>query len=195
MKRTRCCSASTAPPSPTRPSWTPIWPRIEEAKKRDHRKLGRELDLFDIRDEGPGFPFFYPKGMILRNCLEDYWREMHREAGYEEIKTPMMLNRALWERSGHWDHYKENMYTTKIDDVDFAIKPMNCPGGILVYKRKHVELPRPAHPLRRAGPGAPPRAVRRAARPDARALLHAGRRPHLHDPRPDPGRDQGRVST
>ena len=110
--------------------------RIEEAKKRDHRKLGRELDLFDIRDEGPGFPFFYPKGMILRNCLEDYWREIHREAGYEEIKTPIMLTRALWERSGHWDHYKENMYTTKIDDMDFAIKPMNCPGGILVYQRK-----------------------------------------------------------
>ena len=110
--------------------------RIEEAKKRDHRKLGRELDLFDIRDEGPGFPFFYPKGMILRNCLEDYWRQIHREAGYEEIKTPIMLNRALWERSGHWDHYKENMYTTKIDDMDFAIKPMNCPGGILVYQRK-----------------------------------------------------------
>ncbi|MDD3335495.1 MAG: threonine--tRNA ligase [Eubacteriales bacterium] len=109
---------------------------IEEAKKRDHRKLGRDLDLFDIRDEGPGFPFFYPKGMILRNLLEDYWRQIHREAGYEEIKTPIMLNRALWERSGHWDHYKENMYTTKIDDQDFAIKPMNCPGGILVYQRK-----------------------------------------------------------
>lgn len=110
--------------------------RIEEAKKRDHRKLGRELDLFDIRDEGPGFPFFYPKGMVLRNILEDYWREIHRKAGYEEIKTPIMLNRALWERSGHWDHYQENMYTTKIDDADFAIKPMNCPGGILVYQRK-----------------------------------------------------------
>ena len=110
--------------------------RIEEAKKRDHRKLGRDLDLFDIRDEGPGFPFFYPKGMILRNLLEDYWRQIHREAGYEEIKTPIMLNRALWERSGHWDHYKENMYTTKIDGMDFAIKPMNCPGGILVYQRK-----------------------------------------------------------
>ncbi len=110
--------------------------RIEEAKKRDHRKLGRDLDLFDIRDEGPGFPFFYPKGMILRNLLEDYWRQIHREAGYEEIRTPIMLNRALWERSGHWDHYKENMYTTKIDGMDFAIKPMNCPGGILVYQRK-----------------------------------------------------------
>ena len=110
--------------------------RIEEAKKRDHRKLGRELDLFDIRDEGPGFPFFYPKGMILRNLLEDYWHQLHRKAGYEEIKTPIMLNRGLWERSGHWDHYKENMYTTKIDETDFAIKPMNCPGGILVYQRK-----------------------------------------------------------
>ncbi len=110
--------------------------QLEEAKKRDHRRLGRELDLFDVRDEGPGFPFFYPKGMILRNILEDYWRKIHREHGYEEIKTPMMLNRALWERSGHWDHYAENMYTTKIDDTDFAIKPMNCPGGILVYERR-----------------------------------------------------------
>ena len=110
--------------------------RIEEAKKRDHRKLGRQLDLFDILDEGPGFPFFYPKGMILRNTLEDYWRQIHREHGYEEIKTPIMLNRALWERSGHWDHYRENMYTTVIDDTDFAIKPMNCPGGMLVYKRR-----------------------------------------------------------
>ena len=110
--------------------------QLEEAKKRDHRRIGRELDLFDVRDEGPGFPFFYPKGMILRNLLEDYWRKIHREHGYEEIKTPMMLNRALWERSGHWDHYAENMYTTKIDDTDFAIKPMNCPGGILVYERR-----------------------------------------------------------
>ena len=110
--------------------------RLEEAKKRDHRKLGRQLDLFDIFDEGPGFPFFFPKGMILRNLLEDYWREIHRKAGYEEIKTPMILSRKLWEQSGHWDHYQENMYTTKIDDEDFAIKPMNCPGGILVYKRR-----------------------------------------------------------
>ena len=117
---------------------------LEEAKKRDHRKLGRDLDLFDVLDEGPGFPFFYPKGMILRNLLEDYWREIHREAGYEEIKTPIILNRTLWETSGHWDHYRENMYTTKIDDEDFAIKPMNCPGGMLVYKRKlwsYRELP------------------------------------------------------
>ena len=110
--------------------------RMEEAKKRDHRKLGKQLDLYDILEEGPGFPFFYPKGMILRNTLEDYWRKIHQEAGYQEVKTPIMLNRALWERSGHWDHYKENMYTTVIDDTDFAIKPMNCPGGILVYKRR-----------------------------------------------------------
>lgn len=109
---------------------------LEEAKKRDHRKIGKELELFTIMEEGPGFPFFLPKGMILKNTLVDYWREIHREAGYDEIQTPMMLNRALWERSGHWDHYKENMYTTVIDDTDFAVKPMNCPGGILVYKTK-----------------------------------------------------------
>ena len=110
--------------------------RIEEAKKRDHRKLGKELDLYDILDEGPGFPFFMPKGMVLRNLLEDYWRKEHRKRGYQEIKTPIILNKELWIRSGHWDNYKENMYTTKIDDLDFAIKPMNCPGGILAYKRK-----------------------------------------------------------
>jgi len=110
--------------------------RIEEAKKRDHRRLGRQLDLFDVRDEGPGFPFFYPKGMILRNCLEDYWRQIHRRNGYEEIRTPVMLNRELWERSGHWDHYRESMYTTVIDETNFGIKPMNCPGGMLAYKRR-----------------------------------------------------------
>lgn len=109
---------------------------LEEAKKRDHRKIGKELELFTIMEEGPGFPFFLPKGMILKNTLVDYWRDIHRKAGYDEIQTPMMLNRALWERSGHWDHYKENMYTTVIDDTDFAVKPMNCPGGILVYKTK-----------------------------------------------------------
>ena len=107
--------------------------KIEEAKKRDHRKLGKELGLFMLRDEGPGFPFFLPKGMVLRNTLIDYWRQVHKRYGYVEISTPMMLNRQLWERSGHWDHYKENMYTTVIDDTDFAIKPMNCPGGMLVY--------------------------------------------------------------
>ena len=109
---------------------------LEEAKRRDHRKLGRELDLFDIYEEGPGFPFFFPKGMILRNQLESYWREEHTKRGYQEIRTPMILSEELWHRSGHWDHYKDNMYTTKIDDKDFAIKPMNCPGGMLVYKRR-----------------------------------------------------------
>ena len=121
---------------PTKAELDEYLTQLEEAKKRDHRRLGRELDLFDLRDEGPGFPFFYPKGMVLRNILEDYWREIHRREGYEEIKTPMMLNRGLWERSGHWDHYNNNMYTTKIDDMDFAIKPMNCPGGMLVYQRR-----------------------------------------------------------
>ncbi len=107
--------------------------RIEEAKKRDHRRLGKELGLFMLRDEGPGFPFFLPKGMVLRNTLLDYWHQVHKKYGYVEISTPIMLNRQLWERSGHWDHYKNNMYTTVIDDTDFAIKPMNCPGGLLVY--------------------------------------------------------------
>ncbi|MCD8335077.1 MAG: threonine--tRNA ligase [Clostridiales bacterium] len=108
--------------------------RIEEAKKRDHRKLGKELGLYMLMDEGPGFPFFLPKGMVLRNTLIDYWREVHKRYGYVEISTPMILNRSLWERSGHWAHYKENMYTTVIDGEDYAIKPMNCPGGMLVYK-------------------------------------------------------------
>ena len=110
--------------------------QIEEAKKRDHRRLGKELGLFMLRDEGPGFPFFLPKGMTLKNTLLDYWRKVHKKYGYVEISTPIMLNRQLWERSGHWDHYKNNMYTTVIDEVDFAVKPMNCPGGMLVYKNE-----------------------------------------------------------
>ena len=117
---------------------------IEEAKKRDHRKLGRELGLFMMNDAGPGFPFFLPKGMILKNCLLDYWHELHRKNGYQEISSPIMLSRTLWETSGHWDHYKDNMYTTVIDEQDFAIKPMNCPGGILVYQsepRSYRDLP------------------------------------------------------
>ena len=108
--------------------------RMEEAAKRDHRKLGKELGLFTLMEEGPGFPFFLPKGMILKNLLIDYWRKIHTREGYQEISSPMMLNRQLWETSGHWDHYRENMYTTVIDEQDFAIKPMNCPGGMLVYK-------------------------------------------------------------
>ncbi len=107
--------------------------RIEEAKRRDHRKLGKELGLFMLTDEGPGFPFFLPKGMVLKNTLIDYWREVHKKYGYVEIATPIILNRSLWERSGHWDHYKQNMYTTVIDGEDYAVKPMNCPGGMLVY--------------------------------------------------------------
>lgn len=118
--------------------------RMEEAKKRDHRKIGKEMGLFMMSEEGPGFPFFLPNGMILKNTLIDYWRQIHTRDGYVEISTPIMLNRHLWETSGHWDHYKENMYTTVIDDTDFAIKPMNCPGGMLVYKsemRSYRDLP------------------------------------------------------
>ncbi len=118
--------------------------RIEEAKRRDHRKLGAELDLYSIQDEGPGFPFFHAKGMVLRNELEKYWREEHKKRGYQEVRTPIILSRAMWEQSGHWDHYRENMYFTKIDEVDYAVKPMNCPGGIIIYKSKlhsYRELP------------------------------------------------------
>ena len=109
---------------------------LEEAKKRDHRKIGKEMDLFAIYEEGPGFPFFMPKGMVIRNELESFWRQEHVKRGYQEIKTPLILNEDLWHRSGHWDHYKENMYFTKIDGADYAIKPMNCPGSMLAYKRK-----------------------------------------------------------
>ncbi len=118
--------------------------RIEEAKRRDHRKIGKEMDLFMIADEGPGFPFFLPNGMIIRNELEKFWKEEHYKRGYEEIRTPLILNEQLWRTSGHWDHYKENMYFTQIDDEDYAIKPMNCPGSILAFKRKmwsYKELP------------------------------------------------------
>ena len=117
---------------------------MEEANKRDHRKLGRELGLFMMCDEGPGFPFFLPKGMVLKNTLLDYWRELHKENGYVEVSTPIILSRHLWENSGHWDHYKDNMYTTMIDEEDYAVKPMNCPGGMLVYKsepRSYKDLP------------------------------------------------------
>ncbi|MCI8853101.1 MAG: threonine--tRNA ligase [Lachnospiraceae bacterium] len=117
---------------------------MEEAKKRDHRKVGKELGLFMMHEAGPGFPFFLPKGMTLKNTLLDYWREIHKKAGYVEISTPIILNRSLWETSGHWDHYKNNMYTTKIDEEDYAIKPMNCPGGVLVYAsepRSYRDLP------------------------------------------------------
>lgn len=117
---------------------------LEEAARRDHRKLGKELGLFTLMEEGPGFPFFLPKGTVLKNLLIDYWRKIHEREGYVEISTPMMLNRSLWEKSGHWEHYRDNMYTTKIDEDDYAIKPMNCPGGMLVYKSEphsYRELP------------------------------------------------------
>lgn len=118
--------------------------RLEEAKRRDHRRLGRDLDLFSLHEEGPGFPFFHPKGMVIINTLLDLWRQEHQKRGYQEIRTPIILERSLWERSGHWDHYRENMYFTKIDEREFAIKPMNCPGGILVFQsrlRSYRELP------------------------------------------------------
>ncbi len=156
---------------------------LEMARQRDHRRIGRDLDLFSFHEEGPGFPFFHPKGMRLWNAMIDYWREEHVKAGYEELRTPQILRRELWERSGHWDNYKENMYFTEIDGAPFAIKPMNCPGGLLIYKsrrRSYRDLP---HALGRARPGAPPRDERRAARPLPGALLHPGRRPHLLHPR------------
>ncbi len=129
---------------PTQEMLTEHLEHLEEAKKRDHRKLGKELKLFTLMDEGPGFPFLLPKGLILKNLLIDYWRKIHVREGYVEISTPMMLNWQLWETSGHWEHYRDKMYTTKIDDVDFAVKPMNCPGGMLVYKMEphsYRELP------------------------------------------------------
>ena len=121
---------------PKKEELDPYLERLEEAKRRDHRKLGKELGLFMMADEGPGFPFFLPKGMVLKNTLLDYWRKCHKRYGYVEISTPIILNQELWHRSGHWDHYKDNMYTTVIDGEDYAIKPMNCPGGMLVYKNE-----------------------------------------------------------
>lgn len=121
---------------PKKAQLTEYLERLEEAKKRDHRKLGKELDLFSLQEEGPGFPFFHPKGMVVRNELENFWREEHHHRGYKEIKTPIILNADLWRRSGHWDHYQENMYFTEVDGNEYAIKPMNCPGGMLVYKNK-----------------------------------------------------------
>ena len=160
--------------------------RMEEAKKRDHRKLGKELGLFMMSDEGPGFPFFLPKGMVLKNTLLDYWREIHRKNGYVEISTPIILNRHLWETSGHWDHYKENMYTTVIDEQDYAIKPMNCPGGILVYQsepRSYRDLP-----LRMGELGIVHRHEKSGQLHGLMrvALLYPGRCSHLYDAGADP---------
>ena len=145
---------------------------MEEAKKRDHRKLGKELGLFMMHEAGPGFPFFLPKGMTLKNTLLDYWRQIHKKAGYVEVSTPIILNRKLWETSGHWDHYKNNMYTTVIDDEDYAIKPMNCPGGVLVYAsepRSYRDLP-----LRVGELGLVHRHEKSGAWTDESSLLHSG---------------------
>lgn len=114
---------------------------MEEAARRDHRRIGKEMNLFMLCDEGPGFPFFLPKGMALKNALIDYWREIHYKANYVEVSTPLIMNRHLWETSGHWDHYKDNMYATKIDGEDYCIKPMNCPGGVMVYRSQPALLP------------------------------------------------------
>ena len=167
---------------------------LEEAKKRDHIKLGKELKLFTILNEGKGFPFFLPNGMILKNTLIDYWRQIHRREGYVEVSTPIMLSRSLWETSGHWDHYKDNMYTTKIDGEDYAIKPMNCPGGVLVYKTEphsYKDLPIRMGEL---GHRAPPRKIGAAARIVPRALFHAGRRAYFHDAFADYKRNQRRCA-
>ena len=165
---------------------------IEEAKKRDHRKLGRELDLFDVLDEGPGFPFFYPKGMVLRNVLEDYWRKVHVQAGYQEVKTPMILSRELWEKSGHWENYRENMYTTRIDDQDFAIASMNCPGGMLAFKRRMWSYA--TCPCAWANwAWCTVTKKRHTARPDARAVFYPGRCAPVHDAGANQGRDHRRV--
>jgi len=163
---------------------------MEEAEKRDHRKIGKEMGLFMLCDEGPGFPFFLPKGMQLKNALIDYWRDIHYAADYVEVSTPMIMSRHLWETSGHWDHYKDNMYSTKIDDEDYCIKPMNCPGGVMVYRSQphsYRDLP-----LRVGELGLVHRAEGCAARSVPRPLLHAGRCPYLHDPRADSGRNRRR---
>ena len=161
---------------------------LELARQRDHRRIGRDLDLFSFHEEGPGFPFFHPKGMRLWNAMIDYWRAEHVRAGYEEISTPVILRRELWERSGHWDNYKENMYFTEIDEQPYAVKPMNCPGGLLDLQEPPALLPRPAAAHGRARPCPPPRDERRPARPLPRALLHPGRRAHLLHPRAARGR-------
>ena len=157
--------------------------RLEEAKKRDHRKIGKEMDLFALYEEAPGFPFFMPKGMIIRNELENFWKTEHRKRGYEEIKTPLIMNEHLWRTSGHWDHYKENMYFTKIDGEDYAIKPMNCPGSLLVYKRKMWSYR--DFPIRMGELGQVHR--HELSRTDACADVHTGRCSYLHAA----GTDQG----
>ena len=153
--------------------------RIEEAEKRDHRRIGRALDLFHLQDEAPGMVFWHPKGWSLWQQVEQYMRRIYQDNGYQEVRAPQILDRSLWEKSGHWENYKDNMFTTESEKRDFAIKPMNCPGHIQIFNSGHEELSRPAAALRRVRPMPPQRAVRRAARHHARARVHAGRRPHL----------------
>ena len=161
---------------------------LEEAEKRDHRKLGRELDLFHIDEDAPGVVFWHPKGWAVWQQVEQYMRAVYRDNGYQEVKGPQILDKSLWEKTGHWENYRENMFTTESEKREYALKPMNCPGHVLIFKSQHAQLPRPAAALRRVRPVPPQRAERRAARDHARARLHAGRRPHLLHRGPDPRR-------
>ena len=163
---------------------------LEEAEKRDHRRIGREMDIFMMRDEAPGFPFFLPNGMILKNTLLDYWREIHKKAGYVEISTPMIMNKQLWQTSGHWDHYKDNMYSTVIDEEEYCVKPMNCPGGVLVYASKphsYRDLP-----IRAGEIGLVHRHEMKGALHVPRALLQPGRCAPVRASRPADRGNRGR---
>ena len=157
----------------------------EEAERRDHRKIGKEMELFMFSDEGPGFPFFLPKGMELKNALIEYWHEIHNRSSYSEVSTPMIMSRSLWETSGHWEHYKDNMYTTRIDGEDYCVKPMNCPGGVLVYKSRphsYRELP-----IRLGELGLVHRHEMRGALHGLfpGSLFHSGRRAYFYEERTD----------
>ena len=173
---------------PTRAELDAHLERLEEARKRDHRRVGRDLDLFHFDDHGPGFPFFLPKGMVIVNQIQNAIREELDRMGYDEIRTPTILSEDLWHKSGHWDHYKENMYFTEVDGQGFAVKPMNCPGACLVVPEPPAQLPGPAAAPRRVRPRPPARAVRRAARAVPGARVHPGRRPRVLPPRPGAGR-------
>ncbi len=159
---------------------------LEEAEKRDHRKLGRELDLFHLDEHAPGLVFWHPKGWALWQSVEQYMRAVYRDNGYLEVKGPQILDKGLWEKTGHWENYRENMFTTESEKREYALKPMNCPGHVLIFKSQMRSYPRPADPLRRVRPVPPQRADGRAARHHADPRLHTGRRPHLLHGRPDP---------
>ena len=169
--------------------------QLEQARARDHRKLGRELGLFTFSPVSPGSTFWLPKGTAVFNELVALNRRMQQERGYVEVKTPLLYESQLWETSGHWGKYKENIFVAEYEDREFGLKPMNCPGHCHLFGLQQLVLPRPAGPLRRAGAAAPPRAQRHAARPAARAPLHPGRRPHLLHRGPDPGRGHGDAWT